>query len=149
MNRKQFLQSIAAAPLLAAIRLQAAGPQVQVYKDPTCGCCGKWVQHLRDNGFQVTVQEVPDTAIYRTKYGVPKQLASCHTAVVDGYSVEGHVPASDIQRMLAERPKAKGLAVPGMPAGSPGMEAPRSQAYAVLLFDGDGHTSIYHEYPAK
>ena len=149
MNRKQFLQSIAAVPLVAAVRLHAAGTQVQVYKDPTCGCCGKWVQHLRDNGFQVAVQDVPDTAVYRAKYGVPKQVMSCHTAVVDGYAVEGHVPATDIHRMLAERPKAKGLAVPGMPAGSPGMEAPRSQAYAVLLFDSEGHTSVYREYPAK
>ena len=149
MNRKQFLQSMVLAPLAASLRLDAESPQVQVYKDPTCGCCGKWVQHLRDNGFQVSVQDVPDTAVYRAKYGVPKQLISCHTAIVDGYAVEGHVPASDIQRILLERPKAKGLAVPGMPAGSPGMEAPRSQAFAVLLFDSEGHTSIYHEYPAK
>lgn len=149
MNRKRFLQSILAAPLAAAIRLNAAGPQVQVYKTPTCSCCSKWVQHLRGNGFQVSVQDVADTVVYRRKYGVPEALLSCHTAVVEGYSLEGHVPASDIQRLLRERPKAKGLAVPGMPAGSPGMESTRSEAYAVMIFDDKGRSSVYQRYPRK
>lgn len=149
MNRKRFLQSILAAPLAAAIRLNAAGPQVQVYKTPTCSCCSKWVQHLRDNGFQVSVQDVADTVVYRRKYGVPEALLSCHTAVVEGYSLEGHVPASDIQRLLRERPKAKGLAVPGMPVGSPGMESTRSEAYAVMIFDDEGRSSVYQRYPRK
>lgn len=149
MNRKRFLQSILAAPLAAAIRLNAAGPQVQVYKTPTCSCCSKWVQHLRDNGFQVSVQDVADTVVYRRKYGVPEALLSCHTAVVEGYSLEGHFPASDIQRLLRERPKAKGLAVPGMPVGSPGMESTRSEAYAVMIFDDEGRSSVYQRYPRK
>lgn len=149
MNRKRFLQSILAAPLAAAIRLDAAGSQVQVYKTPTCSCCSKWVQHLRDNGFQVSVQDVADTVVYRRKYGVPEALMSCHTAVVEGYSLEGHVPASDIQRLLRKRPKAKGLAVPGMPVGSPGMESTRSEAYAVMIFDDEGQSSVYQRYPRK
>ena len=148
MNRKHFLQYILVAPL-AAVRLNAAGAQVQVYKTPTCGCCGKWVQHLRDNGFQVSVQDVADTTEYRRKYGVPDALLSCHTAVVDGYAIEGHVPASDIQRLLRERPKGKGLAVPGMPVGSPGMESARSEPYSVMIFDSEGRSSVYQRYPRK
>lgn len=149
MNRKQFLRSILAAPLAAAIRLNAASPQVQVYKTPTCSCCGKWVQHLRDNGFQVAVQDVADTAVYRRKFGVPDSLMSCHTAVVEGYGIEGHVPASEIQRLLRERPKAKGLAVPGMPIGSPGMESTRREPYSVMIFDTEGRSSVYQRYPRK
>jgi len=149
MNRKRFLQAILALPLAASIRLKAAGPQVQVYKTPTCSCCGKWVQHLRNNGFEVSVQDVADTTTYRRRYGVPEILMSCHTAVVEGYAIEGHVPASDIQRLLRERPKAKGLAVPGMPVGSPGMESTRSAAYSVMIFDAEGHASVYQKYLAK
>jgi hypothetical protein len=107
------------------------------------------VQHLKDNGFQVSVQNVADTAVYRRKYGVPEALLSCHTAVVEGYAIEGHVPASEIQRLLRGRPKAKGLAVPGMPLGSPGMESARSEPYSVMLFDSEGHSSVYQRYPRK
>ena len=114
-----------------------------VYKTKTCGCCGKWVEHLRANGFAVTVNDVPSTAEYRAKYGVPDALASCHTAVVGGYTVEGHIPAADIHRLLKERPKGKGIAVPGMPMGSPGMEGPHRQAYSVLLFQPDGLTTVF------
>jgi hypothetical protein len=147
MNRKQFIFSL--APLLARPFVsQAAGPKMQVYKTPTCGCCGKWVQHLRDNGFEVAVQDVPDTSPYRRKYGVPDQLASCHTGFVESYAVEGHVPAREIRRILREKPKAAGLAVPGMPAGSPGMEAPRSQAYSVLLVGVGGEVTVYEKYAA-
>lgn len=142
MNRKQFLASLLAIPVL-----RAAATQVQVYKTPTCGCCGNWVQHLRTNGFQVSVKDVPDTAEYRRKYGVPESLASCHTAVVEGYALEGHVPAAEVQRILRERPKAKGLAVPGMPMGSPGMEAARTQPYKVMLIDLAGKPSVYASYP--
>ena len=145
MNRKHFLQTLAVAPLLA-FKAKAAAPHVDVFKDPSCGCCGNWVAHLRKNGFEVSVQEVPDTAVYRRKYGVPPTLASCHTAVVNGYSIEGHVPAGDIQRLLREMPKAKGLAVPGMPVGSPGMEGPRVDPYAVILFQADGTTSVYQRH---
>lgn len=136
--------------LLASLRLTAAGPAIQVYKTETCGCCGKWVDYLKANGFSPTVTNVPSTAEYRQRYGVPEKLASCHTAVVDGYAVEGHVPAADIHRLIKERPKAKGIAVPAMPIGSPGMEqGPRRQTYYVLLFDGEGKVSEYQKYPGN
>jgi hypothetical protein len=133
--------------LLAGLLLQAAAPQVDVYKTRTCGCCAKWVDHLKANGFAPRVMDVPSTAEYRKQYGVPEQLLSCHTAVVGGYSIEGHVPAADIHRLLKQKPKAKGLAVPGMPAGSPGMETGRRDAYSVLLFNTDGSTSVFQKYP--
>jgi hypothetical protein len=130
--------------------IDAATETVTVYKTPWCGCCSVWVEHLRKNGFKVTVNEVEDTGEYQRKYGVPGGLESCHTAIVAGYTVEGHVPAAEIQRLLKEKPGAKGLAVPGMPIGSPGMEqGSRSQRYSVLLFQADGKTSVYKEYPAR
>jgi hypothetical protein len=136
--------------LSVAWTLQAAGPTITVYKTPTCGCCGQWVQHLKAAGFTVVVNDVPNTDSYARQYGVPEALRSCHTAVVDGYTIEGHVPAADIQRLLKEKPKAKGLAVPGMPMGSPGMDAGgRRDKYSVLLFQADGKTTVYKEYPAK
>jgi hypothetical protein len=132
--------------LLVSLQLGAAAPEVRVFKTATCGCCKKWVEHLKASGFAVTVTEVASTAEYRKKYGVPEALQSCHTAVVNGYSLEGHVPAADIQRLLKSGAKAKGLAVPGMPMGSPGMEGPRSDPYAVMLFDSAGKTSVYRKY---
>jgi hypothetical protein len=132
------------------LQVFAAGPEVIVYKDPFCGCCSLWAKHLEANGFQVKVQVVENMDQYKRMLGVPATLKSCHTAVVNGYTIEGHVPAEDIQRLLKERPKAKGLAVPGMPLGSPGMEAGTSrQAYSVLLFDAEGKTSVYRQYPAR
>jgi hypothetical protein len=129
---------------------QAAPPSMVVYKTPTCGCCSKWVDHVKAAGFNVTVHDVQSTAEYRRKYGVPDQLQSCHTGVVNGYAIEGHVPVADIQTLLKKRPKAKGLAVPGMPIGSPGMEqGPRRQAYSVLLFTSDGKASAFQSYPAS
>lgn len=136
--------------LLALSHLQAANPpQVQVYKTRTCGCCAKWVEHLKANGFTPRVEEVRDTAEYRRQFGVPESLQSCHTATVNGYTLEGHVPAADIKRMLKTRPNAKGLAVPGMPMGSPGMEGARSDAYSVMLFKADGTSSVYQKYPGS
>ena|ERR1041385_6194296 len=129
--------------------IRAAGPKINVFKTATCGCCGKWVEHLQANGFEVVVENVASTAEYRQKYGVPDTLRSCHTAVVGGYSIEGHVPAREIQRLLKSGAKAKGLAVPGMPLGSPGMEGGRSDAYDVMLFEADGRTSVYQSYPAR
>lgn len=149
MNRKNFLKTVLVLPAAFAARLGAAGTHIDVYKTSTCGCCGQWVAHLRSNGFDVNVQDVDDTAPYRAKYGVPAAMASCHTAVVEGYAIEGHVPAADIRRLLRDRPKAKGLAVPGMVAGSPGMEGPPPQAYSVMLFTADGKASVYQKYPAK
>ena len=105
---------------------------------------------MRENGFKVEVAEVQSTAEYRKRYGVPEKLASCHTAVVKGYAVEGHVPASDVQRMLKEKPNVTGIAVPGMPIGSPGMEQGSSrQAYSVVSFDKSGNVSEYQRYSAK
>jgi len=147
MTSRPMLAGLFALGLILAVGLHAASPEITVYKTATCGCCGKWITHLKENGFQVTVHEVPSTDPYRKKFGVPEDLGSCHTAVVAGYSIEGHVPAADIQRLLKERPKAKGLAAPGMPMGSPGMEAPGVSAnYSVLLFQEDGSTSVYQEH---
>ena len=149
MTRHTFVKTLIAIPAVMALRLHAAVPTIQVFKTPTCGCCGNWVKHLRANGFEVTVKDVPDTGEYRRKYGVPEKLLSCHTGVVEGYALEGHVPAAEIHRLLQERPRAKGLAVPGMPMGSPGMEGSVSQAYSVILFDSEGRTSVYRSYPGK
>lgn len=142
---------MALATLLVAIPPAVAGsPRVVVYKTPTCGCCGKWVDHMRANGFDVSVTEVRSTAEYRRKFGVPEKLMSCHTAVVNGYAIEGHVPAADVQRLLKTRVKAKGLSVPGMPIGSPGMEqGPKRQAYSVLLIDVKGGASEFQRYEAR
>ncbi len=117
--------------------------EVIVYKNPSCVCCTKWVGHLRANGFDVRAVDVSDLAQIKGRYGVPSELATCHTAIVDGYAVEGHVPADVIQRLLEERPAVAGIAVPGMPVGSPGMEGPYREPYDVLTFDRDGATRIY------
>lgn len=116
---------------------------VEVFKSPDCGCCGKWVEHLRSNGFQVRTHDVNDIPAARKRLGMPDRLGSCHTAKVGGYVIEGHVPAADIQRLLKEKPKALGLAVPSMPPGSPGMESSRPVSYATLLVKQDGDTSVF------
>ena len=116
---------------------------ITVYKTPTCGCCTKWVNHLREQGFQVTAYDISDLTPIKMKYGVPNVLTACHTAIVDGYVVEGHVPADVILRLLKERPKVLGITVPGMPMGSPGMEGAYSEPYDVLTFDKDGKTQVY------
>lgn len=122
----------------------ALASEITVYKSPTCGCCSKWVKHLKQNGFDVIAKDVRDMVPYKVRGGVTPELASCHTAFVDGYVIEGHVPASDIKRLLQERPAAKGLAVPGMPIGSPGMEqGNRKDRYEVKLIDNEGGTSTY------
>lgn len=116
---------------------------VQVFKDATCGCCANWVEHLRRKGFAPTSENVENITAVKEKYGVPAQTRSCHTALVGGYVIEGHVPAADIQRLLKEKPKVVGLAVPGMPIGSPGMEGPNPRPYDVLTFDKAGKTAVY------
>ena len=117
----------------------ASAQTVTVHKTPWCRCCTAWVDHLRDNGFDVVVKEEEDLRPVRTRLGVPDPLMSCHTGKVDGYAVEGHVPAREIRRLLRERPDATGLSVPGMPQGSPGMETPNPpDRYNVLLFSEDG-----------
>ena len=153
-NETMFLSCALRPLVLAAVALvlqfQGAMPTMQVYKTPTCGCCSKWVEHMKANGFQVKVTDVPSTSEYRRKYGVPEKLLSCHTTVVNGYAVEGHVPAADVHRLLKSGTKAKGLAVPGMPIGSPGMEqGPRRQAYSVILFDEKGGVSEFQKYAAQ
>ena len=135
-------------PVLAALPLAAAAaqPVVEVYKTASCGCCKAWIRHLEDNGFSVKAQDVANPGDYRAKFGISDQHGSCHSAKVGGYAIEGHVPASDIKRMLATRPQATGLAVPGMPMGSPGMEGAHSDPYEVLLVKKDGSTSVYKRY---
>jgi hypothetical protein len=118
-------------------------PHVDVYKDPTCGCCAIWVTHMKMRGFDTTVTDVRDIAAVKTKHNVPTALRSCHTALVGGYVIEGHVPASDVQRLLKQRPKVSGLAVPGMPTGSPGMEGENGRPYDVLTFDAAGKTTVF------
>jgi len=116
---------------------------IKVYKDANCGCCAKWVDHLAANGFKVEAMDVPDLSLIKQKYGVKDELQSCHTAVVNGYVVEGHVPADVIRKMLKDKPAVVGLAVPGMPMGSPGMEGPTRERYDVLTFDRAGRTTVY------
>lgn len=127
-------------PLLAA----GAAQNIHVYKSPTCGCCQDWVEHLEANGFEVEVTETQNLNPVKRDAGLTPALASCHTAFVGDYVIEGHVPASDIQRLIADAPKARGLSVPGMPVGSPGMEmGDRKDPYQVLLFNDQGQTRIF------
>jgi len=137
--RKLTIAAILAAPIL----VHAAGTVIDVYKTAYCVCCGDWVKHLESNGFTVKTHNVASPGDYREKYGIPTNFGSCHTGVVDGYAIEGHVPAADIKRLLAEKPKAKGLAVPGMPMGSPGMEGPRKDPYDVFLVESNGRTRVF------
>ncbi|MBQ0944518.1 DUF411 domain-containing protein [Ideonella sp. 4Y16] len=130
-----------------ASALQAL-PRVEVYKNPNCGCCGAWVDHMQAAGFPVKVTLVDDTAVMRRRVGLPDRFGSCHTALVGGYVLEGHVPANEVKRLLAQRPDAIGLAVPGMPAGSPGMEVgTRKDPYQVLLIDKRGRDTVFAAYP--
>ncbi|MBY4898832.1 DUF411 domain-containing protein [Cupriavidus sp. AU9028] len=127
-----------------------AAPAIEVFKSPLCGCCEGWVSHLRQNGFAATVRNVEDTGEHRARLGMPERFGSCHTGVVEGYVLEGHVPAADIRKLLAARPKATGLAVPGMPVGSPGMEqGDRRDTYDVLLVRADGTASRFTHYPGN
>lgn len=151
MKRRDVLHALAAAAALATALPGRAGPgdpRIDVYKTESCGCCGAWVDHLKAAGFQVTVHNVADTAVERKRLGMPASFGSCHTASVAGYVVEGHVPAEDIRRLLATRPAAIGLAVPGMPVGSPGMEmGSRRDPYDVLLIDKAARASVFARYP--
>jgi hypothetical protein len=138
--------SAAARPATSAATGAAGqGPKsVVVYKDPNCGCCEKWVQHLRANGFSVAVHDTSDTTSVKRQHNVPESAWSCHTALVDGFVIEGHVPASDIRRLLAQRPTGVvGLAVPGMPASAPGMDLTPFQPFEVLSFDQRGRTAVF------
>ena len=145
--RRRLLIMLAAGPLaLATMRMASAAPEASVIKLVDCGCCDLWAEHLRRNGFAVSVRAVRDLAPVRAKYGIPNVFGTCHMALVEGYAIEGHVPAADIHRLLRSKPKVAGLAVPGMPAGSPGMEGPRRDPYDVLTFERNGATKVYAHY---
>lgn len=138
------LASAHAGKAASTDRATSAKPiAIKVYKTPTCGCCKAWVQHLRDNGFQVETIDMPDLSLIKQKYGVKPALEACHTAIVNGYVVEGHVPADVIMKLLREHPAVAGVAVPGMPGGAPGMEGSSKERYDVLTFDRAGRTRVY------
>lgn len=125
----------------------SAEAEMTVYKSPTCGCCTKWIKHMEENGFKVNAVDVLEMNIVKEKYGINRELASCHTAVIEGYVIEGHVPAVDVKRLLSEKPDVVGLSVPGMPAGSPGMEmSDRVDRYSVIAISKDGDTEVFNQY---
>lgn len=132
--------------LLVASAAMAQATVVEVFKSPYCGCCGKWVEHMRQSGFEVKANDVEDVPAVRQKLGMPDRLGSCHTAKIGGYVIEGHVPAADIQRLLKEKPKALGLSVPSMPPGSPGMESSKPMPYQTLLVQSDGSTRVFAQH---
>jgi hypothetical protein len=145
MHRRTFLA--AAALAVVSARAYAAPETIEVFKSPTCGCCNDWIKHLLVNGFAVKAIDVREPGEYRRRFGLPDDYGSCHTARVAGYVIEGHVPARDIRRLLKEKPKALGLAVPGMPVGSPGMEqGNRVDPYEVLLVAHNGQPAVYARY---
>lgn len=152
MQRRFFVHAmagLAGTALLAPTLMAQTRPQVEVWKDPNCGCCKDWVTHMEANGFDVKVHDSGNTAA-RKRLGVPDKLGSCHTALVGGYAIEGHVPAREVHRLLKERPAAVGLSVPGMPVGSPGMDGPeygtRKDPYDVVLISRSGATHVYQSY---
>ena len=137
----------AGVSILVAQTKREAGPSVDVFKSATCGCCGKWVEHMRKAGFTVHVTDLEEAELQKikTRYSVPTPARSCHTARVDGFTVEGHVPPAEVKRMLSQKPAVLGIAVPGMPLGSPGMESSgvKPQPYDVVTFDKQGTTKVY------
>ena len=150
-GRRRLLLAASAASLLGwgLAKADSKAQLVEVWKAPTCGCCGDWIKHLEANGFQVRIHDTGNTSA-RARLGIPVKYGSCHTALIGGYAVEGHVPAREIHRLLKERPQAIGLAAPGMPIGSPGMDTPayrgRKDPYDVLLIRKDGSTTVYQAY---
>ena len=149
MFRTRRVLAFVLVALVAAFTrpLLADPPPVQVYKSPSCGCCQKWVEHLERNGYRVEVTNVSDVRPVKQKLGVPDGVSACHTAIVGGYFLEGHVPAQDVSRLLAEHPQdIAGLAVPGMPLGSPGMEGPNAPPYSVLAVKRNGKLTVFAEH---
>ena len=144
MTRRRALGIFAAGLVVPTFSASAATSAILVHIDPNCGCCAGWVRHLKDARFAVTVEATADLQPVRKRLGVPADLAACHTAEVGGYVLEGHVPAAAVRRLLEQRPTAIGLAVPGMPAGSPGMEGGTPQRYDVVLFGAGGRQSFMH-----
>jgi len=152
LSRRQLLifasSSIAAAPMIGFA--YEAGTNIHVVKNPQCGCCNAWIEILTDKGFNVTTEDRSGSLLteFKIESGIPKDMMSCHTAKVDGYFVEGHVPASDIRRLITDRPDALGLAVPAMPYGSPGMgPEDEREAYDVFIIDSDGTAEVFQHYP--
>ncbi len=146
MSMKKLSAVLVALGMSAALwpaERTPGSPEMRVYKSPTCGCCAKWVEHMRAAGFDVVVEDVSDMREVKRREGVPADLASCHTAVVEGYVVEGHVPARVVRAFLEAEGSAKGIAVPGMPIGSPGMEGPNPQPYDVVAFDEAGARTVF------
>jgi hypothetical protein len=124
--------------------------EMTVYKTPWCGCCSTWADYMGENGFSITAVDVEDIDVYKNQFGVPAELSSCHTALVEGYFIEGHVPAADVISLLRDKPDIIGLTVPGMPIGSPGMEVgTRVQAYSVLAVRKDGSSYTYNQYEGR
>jgi hypothetical protein len=149
MTRRSALGIAASALVMPSVSSFAQTPAILVHKDPNCSCCSGWVRHLKDAGFTVTAEETADLQSVRKRLGVPADLAACHTAEVDGYVLEGHVPAAAVRILLEKRPTAIGLAVRGMPAGSPGMEGGTPQRYDVVLFGKTGRQPFMHFVGAK
>jgi hypothetical protein len=153
MSRRLFVGQAAGVGLVlaggrslwAAIAETAADPAMTIYMSPTCGCCAKWVDHVKAAGFKTVVHEDEDMDTVKENLGVPRDMRSCHTAQVEKYLIEGHVPAEDVKKLLAQRPKAAGLAAPGMPASSPGMAVAGEphEPYDVLLFQSDGTSEVF------
>lgn len=139
---KSLRIALALVLLPVAAALAQGAPRVEVFKNASCGCCGGWVEHMRQSGFEVITHDVADVAAERKKLGMPERLGSCHSATVGSYVIEGHVPAADIRRLLKEKPNAVGLAVPGMVPSSPGMAGPKTP-YDTLLVGRDGATRVY------
>ena len=147
--RRSLLAAVTLLPFATSALAQRAPVAIEVWKDAGCGCCKDWIAHLEANGFRVTAHEGGNQAV-RTRFGIAQQYGSCHTGVAGGYAIEGHVPAREIHRLLREKPRAIGLAVPGMPVGSPGMDGPaygnRRDAYEVLLLGRDGNARVWQAY---
>lgn len=153
MNRRGLIARLLALGIVLAIALLGpstawAATELTVYRSPTCNCCGRWVEHMQAAGFNVQDVVTDDMAAIKAQYAVPEALESCHTALVEGYVIEGHVPASDVQRLLSDRPAILGLAAPGMPVGSPGMETGEPvDPYTVVSFTQTGETATFAEHP--
>jgi len=148
LSRRHLLAGALLLPLVGA-RAAVGRPVVEVWKDPSCSCCKDWITHMEQAGFELRVHDSGNTAA-RARFGMPVKFGSCHTARIGGYTIEGHVPAREVQRLLEEKPKAVGLAVPGMPVGSPGMDGPaygqRKDSYDVILVKADGSSTVYQSY---
>ena len=147
---KMMVSTILLAMSMTTTAEEAVDREMTVYRSPTCGCCGKWIEHVSQNHFAIKDIVSDDMQAIKQKYGVPEKLASCHTAIVDGYVIEGHVPAADIQKLLQTKPKVVGISAPGMPMGSPGMEmGSRQDNFDVVSFDSAGNVQVFSEHKAS